>query len=166
MLVQGNYRKIRNNQGRKRRLSENSRINIVLSFMFVFVVFVVLNVLRFELSESRKWAMHGNNIYYRHVPIMAERGRILDRNGVILVMDKPMRNIIVDPYQLINFPVERMKLQGKPRLLERLNKSEQNYHRNLQSLANYLNIPLQKIGELFDPRSYICLLYTSPSPRD
>ena len=155
MLVQGNYRKIRNNQGRKRRLSENSRINIVLSFMFVFVVFVVLNVLRFELSESRKWAMHGNNIYYRHVPIMAERGRILDRNGVIVVMDKPMRNIIVDPYQLINFPVERMKLQGKPRLLERLNKSEQNYHRNLQSLANYLNIPLQKIGELFDPRSYI-----------
>ena len=64
MLVQGNYRKIRNNQGRKRRLSENSRINIVLSFMFVFVVFVVLNVLRFELSESRKWAMHGLSLIH------------------------------------------------------------------------------------------------------
>ncbi|MFH4354896.1 MAG: penicillin-binding protein 2 [Neisseriaceae bacterium] len=155
MLVQENYRKIRTNQERKRRrISENTRINLVLAGLFALFVVVFARVVYFQWSEVSKWEAHGNSIYYRKVPIIAERGRILDRNGVILAMNEPRRNIILDPYQLPKFDLEKRKVQNKPALLARVKQNEQDFYRHLDQLADWLGETREELYAQFNYRNY------------
>ncbi|MCV2503894.1 MAG: hypothetical protein N4Q30_07435, partial [Neisseriaceae bacterium] len=155
MLIQDNYKKVRSNQDKKRRrMSENGRINLVLAILFLSFVAIFARVTYFQMTEVPKWEAHGNNIYYRSVPVIAERGRIVDRNGVILAMNEPMRNMVVDPYQLPKFDVEKMKLQNKPKLLAKMKNSEKEFYKNLDQLAMILDQPKAKIYQIFDYKTY------------
>ncbi|QRN40980.1 MAG: penicillin-binding protein 2 [Neisseriaceae bacterium] len=155
MLIQDNYKQVRSNQDKKkRRISENNRINLVLNILFLSFLAIFVRVAYFQMVEVPKWEAHGNNIYYRSVPVVAERGRIVDRNGVILAMNEPMRNVLVDPYQLPKFHIEKMKLQNKPKLLLNMQNSEKEFYKNLDQLAMILDQPKAKIYQVFDYRTY------------
>ena len=156
MLIQDNYRKRTSSaqKRQRRRMTENSRINIILILLFLAFGIVLCRVAYFQLTQVPKWEAHGNSIYYRNVPIIAERGRILDRNGVMLAMNEPMRNIVVDPYQLPNFSVEEMKLSDKPKLLAKLYKSHRTFRQGVRKLALWLNMPLKELSVYLDPNYY------------
>jgi penicillin-binding protein 2 len=78
------------------------RINVMQGI--VLAVFLILGV-RFyhlQIAQHEKYVAQAENNRIREIPIIAARGSILDRNGKILVDNKPTFNIVVMPEDITN----------------------------------------------------------------
>ena len=72
MLIQDNYRKRTSSaqKRQRRRMTENSRINIILILLFLAFGIVLCRVAYFQLTQVPKWEAHGNStVSYTHLTL-------------------------------------------------------------------------------------------------
>lgn len=62
----------------------DSRIKLTLIFFISFFVVIFLRIVYIEMIDYKKLSSLATDLWSRDLPIEADRGLILDRNGVIL----------------------------------------------------------------------------------
>ena len=78
----------------------NQRIRLVL-IIFILIFFVILvRVIYVQTISYKKLSLLSDDLWSRELPITAERGKILDRNGVVLADNKTTSTLIIIPNQV------------------------------------------------------------------
>ena len=62
----------------------NERIKVIFLILILLFIFIVVRVLYIQLIEYDKLTNLANDLWSRNLPLKADRGLILDRNGVVL----------------------------------------------------------------------------------
>lgn len=70
-----------------------ARLNILFIIVFLFFVAIILRLAYVQLVEGEQYRHQLEKYSIRELPISAPRGRILDKNGVVLVSNKPVYSI-------------------------------------------------------------------------
>ena len=82
--------------------SINSRIKLIFIFFISFFVVIFLKILYIEMVDYKKLVSLANDLWSRDLPIEANRGLILDRNGVILADNITTTSLVLVPNQIEN----------------------------------------------------------------
>ena len=60
------------------------RIKIVMLVIFLFFILIIKKVFYIQVFEYEKLNNYATSLWSRNLPIEANRGKIYDRNGVVL----------------------------------------------------------------------------------
>ena len=80
----------------------DKRIKIVLLIFIVIFVSIVLRVFKIQVFDYAKLKKFANNLWSRDLEVQADRGKILDRNGVVLADNVTTTSLVVIPNQIKN----------------------------------------------------------------
>ena len=80
--------------------NNNIRIKMVLFVIIVLFIFIILRVFYVQTISYKKLNLLADDLWSRKLPITAERGKILDRNGKILADNITSTSLIVVPNQI------------------------------------------------------------------
>ncbi len=80
----------------------NERIKLVLFIMIICFIFVFLRIFYVQTISYSKLSTLSDDLWSRNLPITAERGKILDRNGIVLADNITTTSLIVVPNQIEN----------------------------------------------------------------
>jgi len=69
------------------------RLNVLFFIVFIFFAAIILRLAYVQLVEGEQYVHELEKFSIRELPISAPRGRILDRNGVVLVSNKPVYSV-------------------------------------------------------------------------
>lgn len=78
----------------------NKRIKVIfilMSFMFLIIVFKVLWI---EVIDYNKLSKYAESLWSRELPVEADRGKITDRNGVVLADNVTTTSLVLIPNQI------------------------------------------------------------------
>lgn len=75
---------------------------MVLFVVIVLFIFVFLRVFYVQTVSYKKLSLLSDDLWSRELPITAERGRILDRNGKVLADNITTTSLIVVPNQIVD----------------------------------------------------------------
>ena len=83
-----------------------NKIHIRMRFVFLFVIIIliaiVLKVFYIEVISYDKLKQLSDNLYSRKLPIAADRGEIIDRNGKVLATNITTTSLILIPRQIVD----------------------------------------------------------------
>lgn len=80
----------------------NKRIKIIFLLMsFIFIV-IILKVLWIEVIDYDKLKKYASSLWSRELPVEADRGKITDRNGVVLADNVTTTSLVLIPNQIKN----------------------------------------------------------------
>ena len=79
---------------------QNKRIRYVLIIMCLILVIVLLRVFWVQVIEYKKLNSLANDLWSRNLPVQADRGRILDRNGKVIADNITTASLILIPNQI------------------------------------------------------------------
>ena len=82
--------------------SIDSRIKLVLIFFISFFVVILLKIVYIEMIDYKKLSSLAKDLWSRDLPIEANRGLILDRNGVVLADNITTTSLVLVPNQIEN----------------------------------------------------------------
>lgn len=88
---------------RVRPANHRRRMRFVLIAIVAVFGFLVSRLAELQVVNRDNYLEFGDSQRFRTLTLAADRGSILDRNGVELVMSRPMQSIVADP-QLIDDP--------------------------------------------------------------
>ena len=80
--------------------SIDSRIRVVLLIIILLFLFIVLRVFYIQLIDYNKLNDLADDLWSRNLPIAADRGLILDRNGVVLADNITTTSLVLIPSQI------------------------------------------------------------------
>ena len=80
--------------------SIDKRIRIVLLIITAMFIVIILKVAYVQLINYSKLNTLANDLWSRELPIAADRGRILDRNGVVLADNITTTSLVLIPSQI------------------------------------------------------------------
>jgi len=80
--------------------SIDKRIKIVLLIVVFMFIVIILKVAYIQLVDYIKLNELASNLWSRELPIAADRGRILDRNGVVLADNITTTSLVLIPSQI------------------------------------------------------------------
>ena len=80
----------------------DSRIKLVLIFFITFFIVILLKIAYIEMVDYKKLSSLANDLWSRDLPIEANRGLILDRNGVVLADNITTTSLVLVPSQIKN----------------------------------------------------------------
>lgn len=80
----------------------NFRMQLILFIIGICYIFVFLKVFYVQTISYNKLSNLSDDLWSRELPITAERGKILDRNGVVLADNITTTSLIVIPNQISN----------------------------------------------------------------
>ena len=80
----------------------DKRIKIVLLIFVVIFISIVLRVFKIQVFDYAKLKKFANNLWSRDLEVQADRGKILDRNGVVLADNVTTTSLVVIPNQIKN----------------------------------------------------------------
>lgn len=91
-----------------------TRLNILFFIVFLFFAAIILRLAYVQLVEGEQYKHDLEKYSTRELPIPAPRGRILDRNGEVLVANKPVYTVtyVEEQNQEINEDLVADKLAG------------------------------------------------------
>ena len=69
------------------------RLNVLFFLVFIFFAAIILRLAYVQLVEGEQYVHELEKFSIRELPISAPRGRILDKNGVVLVSNKPVYSV-------------------------------------------------------------------------
>lgn len=75
---------------------------MILFVIVVLLLFVILRVFYVQTVSYKKLSLLSDDLWSRKLPITAERGKILDRNGKILADNITTTSLIVIPNQIVD----------------------------------------------------------------
>ena len=68
--------------------------------MILLFLIILVRIVYVQTIEYKKLSLLADDLWSRELPITAERGKILDRNGVILATNKTTSTLIIIPNQV------------------------------------------------------------------
>lgn len=80
--------------------SIDTRIRVVLLVIIMLFIFIVLRVFYIQLIDYNKLNELADDLWSRNLPIAADRGLILDRNGVVLADNVTTTSLVLIPSQI------------------------------------------------------------------
>ncbi len=80
----------------------DSRIKLVLIFFISFFIVIFLKIIYIEMIDYKKLSSLATDLWSRDLPIEANRGLILDRNGVVLADNITTTSLVLVPNQIKN----------------------------------------------------------------
>lgn len=80
--------------------SIDSRIRVVLLIIILLFIFIVLRVFYIQLIDYNKLNELADDLWSRNLPIAADRGLILDRNGIVLADNITTTSLVLIPSQI------------------------------------------------------------------
>lgn len=78
------------------------RIKFVLYLIILIFIIIIFRIFYIQVFSKNKLDDLANNLWSRNLPILADRGNITDRNGVILAGNITTTSLIVVPVQIKN----------------------------------------------------------------
>lgn len=78
----------------------DERIRLLLFIMLVLLLFILLRVGYIELIDYNKLRVLAEDLWSRNLPVAADRGLILDRNGVVLADNITTTSLVLIPSQI------------------------------------------------------------------
>ena len=79
-----------------------ARIKIVLVILIICFISIVIKVFYTQVIDYKKLNVLANQLWNRNLPIMADRGKIYDRNGVVLADNITTTSLVLIPNQIKN----------------------------------------------------------------
>lgn len=81
---------------------QNKRIKQILLTMSLILMLVLIRVLWVQIIEYKELNELANNLWSRNLPVQADRGRILDKNGKIIADNITTAGLVLIPNQIVN----------------------------------------------------------------
>lgn len=78
------------------------RIKIVGVLMFFIFLVIIIRIFYIEVFSQSRLDELANSLWSRNLPILADRGKITDRNGVVLADNITTTSLVVVPVQIKN----------------------------------------------------------------
>lgn len=78
----------------------DERIKITFLVMLILFIFIILRVFYIQVFDYKKLNEYASNLWSRDLPIEANRGLILDRNGVVLADNLTTTSLVLIPNQI------------------------------------------------------------------
>ncbi len=78
----------------------DERIKITFLVMLILFVFIILRVFYIQVFDYKKLNEYASDLWSRDLPIEANRGLILDRNGVVLANNLTTTSLVLIPNQI------------------------------------------------------------------
>lgn len=76
------------------------RIKIVMLIIFLFLTLVIGKVFYIQVFSYNKLNKYANSLWSRNLPIEANRGKIYDRNGIVLADNVTTTSLVLIPNQI------------------------------------------------------------------
>ena len=80
----------------------NRRIKVLFVLMTSIFILIVLKVLWIEVIDYNKLSKLSSSLWSRELPVEADRGKITDRNGVVLADNVTTTSLVLIPNQIKN----------------------------------------------------------------
>lgn len=80
----------------------DSKIKLVFYIIVLLFIFIILRVLFIQLISYEKLSLLANDLWSRDLPIEANRGLIIDRNGVVLADNLTTTSLVLIPNQIVD----------------------------------------------------------------
>lgn len=80
----------------------NEKIKIVFIIVLFLLVLIILRVFYIQVFQYKKLNEYAKDLWSRDLPIEADRGRILDRNGKVLADNLTTTSLVLIPNQIKN----------------------------------------------------------------
>ena len=81
---------------------QNKRMRYMLLIMCLILLIVLLRVFWVQVVEYSKLNKLANDLWSRNLPVQADRGRILDRNGKVIADNVTTASLILIPNQIVD----------------------------------------------------------------
>ena len=78
----------------------DERIKVIFIIILILFLFIILRVFYIQVIDYKKLNEYASNLWSRDLPIEANRGLILDRNGVVLADNLTTTSLILIPNQI------------------------------------------------------------------
>lgn len=78
----------------------HTRMKIVLLFIFLFFILIIGKVFYIQVFQYKKLNKFASSLWSRNLPIEANRGKIFDRNGVVLADNITTTSLVLIPNQI------------------------------------------------------------------
>lgn len=78
----------------------NKRIKVVFIIMTFLFILIVLKVLYIQVIDYEKLKEYASSLWSRELPVEADRGKITDRNGVVLADNVTTTSLVLIPNQI------------------------------------------------------------------
>ena len=80
----------------------DERIRLLFLIMLLLFIFIILRVFYIQMVDYKKLNKYASDLWSRNLPIEANRGKILDRNGEILADNLTTTSLVLIPNQIKN----------------------------------------------------------------
>ena len=80
----------------------DERIKVLFLIIFILFIFIIIRVFYIQVIDYKKLNKYAKDLWSRDLPIEADRGLILDRNGVVLADNLTTTSLILIPNQIKN----------------------------------------------------------------
>lgn len=80
----------------------DARIKVLFFILLLLFLFIVLRVFYVQVFDYQKLSELANDLWSRNLPIEADRGLILDRNGVVLADNLTTTSLVLIPNQIVD----------------------------------------------------------------
>lgn len=80
----------------------NFRIKLIIIFTVLFFIIIFLKVFYVQTISYDKLSTLSDDLWSRNLPITASRGKILDRNGIVLADNITITSLVLVPNQIKN----------------------------------------------------------------
>ncbi len=78
----------------------HTRMKIVLLFIFLLFILIIGKVFYIQVFQYKKLNKYASSLWSRNLPIEANRGKIFDRNGVVLADNITTTSLVLIPNQI------------------------------------------------------------------
>lgn len=82
--------------------SQNTRIKLVFALVVLVFLIVIIRVFYIQVIDYKKLNKLASDLWSRNLPVQANRGKILDRNGEVIAGNLTTGSLILVPAQIID----------------------------------------------------------------
>ena len=76
------------------------RIKLIFILLLLFFFLVIIKVFYIQVFDYKKLNILANNLWSRELEIEADRGKIFDRNGIVLADNLTTSSLVLIPSQI------------------------------------------------------------------
>ncbi len=88
----------------------NERIKIIFITIIILFILIIVRVFFIQIFDYKKLSEYAKDLWSRDLPIEADRGLILDRNGVVLADNLTTTSLVLIPNQIKDKEITTKKL--------------------------------------------------------
>ena len=78
----------------------DAKIKVIFLIICLLFLFIILRVIYIQTIDYKKLSILADDLWSRNLPIEANRGKILDRNGVVLADNLTTTSLVLIPNQI------------------------------------------------------------------